>query len=153
MKKITTAVTLIAFLCASCDRSQNPQPTEGLQSTNETDEKVSSDQLLHLQVPALSSKGRKLIDVLHDLNRHVSSAIDGDTRGEIVIVRHHPKIDNGEKVLEMDLPASTLGEQLTTLGVLTFTHWTISENGYLIFRTWHRPQYDFDDYDGLDASD
>lgn len=143
-----SSVMVAALLVASCDRHTTSRP-EDLDQTQVVDQgSPSIDDLVRIQLPPLLAQDRKLIDVLHDLNKNVTKAVGGDPRGEIVIVRLHPK-DNGTKVLGGDIPSGTVGEQLRYLSDVTFTHWVQSENGYLIFRTWHRPQYDFDNYDGF----
>jgi hypothetical protein len=149
MNRIVSFATFAALLVASCDRNTTSTQKSAGQTQAVDHGPPSIDDLLCIQLPPLLAQDRKLIDVLYDLNKNVTKAVAGDPRGEIVIVRHHPQIDNGSKVLGADISSGALGEQLNFLTRMTLTHWTKSENGYVVYRTWHRPQYDFDDDDGL----
>ncbi|MES2440934.1 MAG: hypothetical protein V4584_17850 [Verrucomicrobiota bacterium] len=144
---------MTALLFSGCDRRETPDSSDNGHRVDPSELAISNDELLQLQLPALPAKGRKLIDVIQDVNRQIADFVSSDPRGGIVIVRHPTKIDNGDKLLGMDLPAAALGKRLNDLSAMTLALWTISENGYLVFRTWHRPQYDFDAVDGTPDPD
>ena len=139
--RLLAAILTLASVCSSCTHrapttvAGSPAPAlDDILHTN-------ASAVLCLHMPELKSKGLKVTEALQLLNKNIQALVGGDPRGEIVISRAHPSHDHGNRVMEYNLRADTLVEQIHQLAMGNACHWFITDNGYLIFRTWHKPQY------------
>ncbi len=123
-----------ALLACSCGKRETPES------------EVSG--VFEINLPSIKTEGVTLIEALNDLNACLIRNHRKHPKLPIIIERHdHPVMDRGQQRLEISLPEGTLAEHLRWLSESTMTHWKWSENGFIIFKTWSRPQYD-DDIDG-----
>ncbi|MFT5882864.1 MAG: hypothetical protein ACI9FG_001372 [Crocinitomicaceae bacterium] len=89
-----------------------------------------------------------LIEVLRVINQSLEKRYPEHPHLPLIIERHeHPNMDRGHEKVDIDLIDQDIPllEVLQVLATGSLTHWRFSDNGYIIFKTWHRPQYDWDD--------
>lgn len=96
-----------------------------------------------IQTPALEIQDVELISVLRDLDGYLRKHYPDHPNLSLVIDRHpNPPADLGETKISAILPAQSLPERLRYLAGLSLTHWTISDNKIVIFKTWHLGIFD-----------
>ena len=135
-------IAVIASVCNSC--TDHTPAAEAERSAPSLDDisKTNSSELLCLIMPPLHIDGLKLTEAIERLNENIKARVGGDPRGEVIISRHdHPSVDHGDRIIHLEMGKSQLIEQLSMLAKVSMSHWKISSNGYLIFRTWHKPQF------------
>lgn len=97
-------------------------------------------------LPPIQTKGLTLDEALTLMNSTLANKYPNNRHLPIIIERHQlTRLDLGGKVVRFNLDQMPIGQALNMLSMGSLTHWIISENGYVIFKTWHRPQYEWDD--------
>ena len=89
-----------------------------------------------------------LIEILRAINQSLETRYPNHPNLPLIIERHdHPNWDQGDDKVDIDLIDKDIPflEVLSMLATSSLTHWKFSDNGYIIYKTWHRPQFDYDD--------
>ena len=93
--------------------------------------------------PALDVRDVKLITILRDLDDYLRKNHPDHPNLPLVIDRHpNAPGDFGETKITAKLPKQPLPERLRILAGLSLTHWTMSDNDIVIFKTWHLGNFD-----------
>lgn len=93
--------------------------------------------------PAIDVKDRKLLSVLTDLHDQMLKSDPNYSKFPIIIDRHpNPPADLADELITLRLPAQSLAETVMLITGVSGTHCSVSNNGYLIVKTWHLGIFD-----------
>ncbi len=123
--------------------------TFGCNSKTETlDTPAKVTEIDDIIVPTLKLKGLTVIEALNKINSALKAKYPDHPHLPIIILRHdYSKMDLGNEIIDFNTNEGPLPGLLSALATTTLNHYRVSQNGFIIFKTWHRPQFDYDDRD------
>lgn len=103
-------------------------------------------ELIELTLPATKTEGVSLLEALESLNGDLAVRYPDHPYLPIIVQRAvNPSNDLGNARADFSFPEQALFARIRHLSEGTMSHWELSENGFIIFNTWHRPHYSSDD--------
>ena len=101
-----------------------------------------------LTVPATEISDQSIVAVIENFNETLNDLYPEHPQLPIIIERSRYPNDGGDEVVSLVLPEQELGLRLNSIPSI-HTHWTISHNGFIIFKTWHLGVIDESAFDGF----